>query len=105
LGSGVNGNINAFTAYNGELVAGGSFSYAGGDLSINWSRWGVPVVYEGDLNHDCGVNELDLGLFAEQWLRDDCEYTGFCGEADLNYDRVVDFLDYAVSANNWLMGE
>ena len=59
----------------------------------------------GDLNHDCGVNELDLGLFAERWLRDDCEYTGFCDEADSNYDRKVDFLDYAMTANNWLMGE
>jgi len=101
----MNNVVYALTVYNGELVAGGIFTTAGGEVSCYWARWGVPEVYEGDLNHDCGVNELDLRLFAEQWLRDDCEYTGFCGEADSNYDREVNFLDYALSANNWLVGE
>jgi hypothetical protein len=104
LGSGMNYDVRALTVYNGELIAGGWFTTAGGKNSSHWGRWGLPTVYGGDLNHDCGVDEQDLGLFTGQWLRDDCEYTGFCGEADLNYDRKVNFLDYVVLANNWLIG-
>ncbi len=64
----------------------------------------MPQVIEGDLNHDCAVNWLDLKWFVEQWLDDDCMYNGWCYEADLNYDFAVDFKDFAKLAGNWLEG-
>jgi hypothetical protein len=111
LGKGITTNgayftsIAAFTTYKGELIAGGSFTTAGGVASANWARWGAPEVYEGDLNHDCSVDLYDLSLLVERWLNDDCMYNGWCYEADLNYDFKVDFADFDNMAANWLAGE
>jgi hypothetical protein len=107
LGSGIGPNsvttsVAALTPYNGDLIAGGSFGYAGIYPSLNWAKWGVPQPIQGDLNHDCAVNLFDLRILADNWLRRDCKYTGFCNEADLNYDHQIDFLDFTLFTDNWL---
>lgn len=105
LGSGIYGVVYALTVYNGDLTAGGLITTAGGYASSHWARWGVPEVYKGDLNHDCGVDYSDLGLFVARWLDGDCLQTSWCCEADLDYDGGVDFSDYAELAANWLEGD
>jgi hypothetical protein len=101
LGSGTNGGVNALIGYNGELIAGGWFTTAGGVDSAYWARWGLPVVYKGDLNHDCVLNWYDVEWLVGRWLDDDCMYNGWCYEADLNYDFKVDFADFAKLGDNW----
>jgi hypothetical protein len=98
----MNDDVRALTIYNGELIAGGAFTIAGDNVSAYIAKWGVPEPIEGDLNHDCVVDEEDLGWLIERWLDNDCLYSGWCYEADLNYDTQVDFSDYAVLANHWL---
>ncbi|MGP8217568.1 MAG: hypothetical protein ACLQQ4_18515 [Bacteroidia bacterium] len=39
LGSGMNGYVNALTVYNGNLIAGGSFTTAGGNAANNIAEW------------------------------------------------------------------
>jgi hypothetical protein len=39
LGSGVSGTVNALTVYDGKLIAGGSFSVAGGVAASNIAAW------------------------------------------------------------------
>ncbi len=39
LGGGLNSAVNCLTAYGGELIAGGSFSMAGGNSANNIARW------------------------------------------------------------------
>ncbi len=39
LGSGTNGQVTALTVYNGELIAGGSFTTAGGVPANNIAKW------------------------------------------------------------------
>jgi len=51
LGSGMNaGVVWALTAYNGELIAGGNFTTAGGQVSAYWARWGCPCPADCDQN-------------------------------------------------------
>lgn len=55
----------------------------------------------GDLSGDVTVDELDIRLFAQQWLD-----TGGCsgrGCADLDDDDNVDFADFVKLAGNWLV--
>ena len=40
LGSGMNGTVSALTVYNAELIAGGSFTTAGGNSAFKIARWG-----------------------------------------------------------------
>jgi hypothetical protein len=95
FGSGTDNIVSAMTNYRGDLIAGGWFTKAGGIPAMRWARWGVPEPIEGDLNHDCVLDLLDLKLFVEQWLNHDCLQTGWCNEVDLNYDSAVDFSDFA----------
>ena len=90
----------AMTSYKGELIIAGSFTVAGGNVSAYWTKWSAPDVYIGDLNHDCQLDFYDIDLFVEQWLKRDCEATGFCYEADMDYSRSVDFVDYAKLADS-----
>jgi hypothetical protein len=39
LGSGVNGNINSITIFNGNIIAAGGFTQAGGISSLNIAQW------------------------------------------------------------------
>ena len=57
----------------------------------------------GDLSGDCIVNEVDLNLFAAQWLADECAAETWCGGADLNQSSEVDLVDFAQFADNWLV--
>ncbi|MBN2592636.1 MAG: hypothetical protein JXA81_03940 [Sedimentisphaerales bacterium] len=102
LGSGVNNHVSGLTVYEGELIAGGSFTAAGGTSAARVARWGLPVIYKGDLNHDCVVNWLDLKWLVDRWLDEDCISNGWCYEADLNYDFIVNFEDSANLGDNWL---
>jgi hypothetical protein len=95
-------DVMTLTVYKGELIVGGAFYTVGNTVSAYLARWGLPLIYEGDLNHDCSVDYYDLRWFVEHWLEDNCECMGFCYEADLNYNGRVDFFDYAVLLSNWL---
>jgi len=54
----------------------------------------------GDLDANCQVNLLDLGIFASQWLDEgDCSANSDC--ADLNGDSIVDFRDYSIIGHNY----
>jgi hypothetical protein len=75
-------------------------------LSIVWT---VANKYGGaDLDSSGCVDTKDLGLFVQQWLREDCKPPSWCNGADLNPyigDRgKVDFIDFAIFARKWLAG-
>jgi endo-1,4-beta-xylanase len=57
-----------------------------------------------DLNGDCYVNYLDLKIFADNWLRNDCnESNNWCGRADLwSMDGSVNFVDFSEFALQWM---
>lgn len=38
-GSGISVSVNALTVFNNELIAGGSFDYAGGNSAVNIAKW------------------------------------------------------------------
>jgi GH35 family endo-1,4-beta-xylanase len=50
--------------------------------------------FQGDIYQDCYVDELDLLLFANEWLQEPAD-------ADLNDDNDVDFGDFAFIGNDW----
>ena len=56
--------------------------------------------YLGDLDDNGIVDVNDLGLFVQQWLKDDDLLT-----ADLDADGDVDFVDYSMFSKNWLKRE
>jgi hypothetical protein len=58
----------------------------------------------GDLNGDHFVDELDLAILAEQWLRTDCLISPpYCRGADFQANGKVNFVDFALFAQNWLL--
>jgi hypothetical protein len=69
-----------------------------GDIqgTINW----FGTVFEGDLNDDGHINELDLELFAADFGRTDC-YTGDPCEGDFDNDYDVDGSDLIVFAADY----
>lgn len=62
---------------------------------------GFVLANQGDLDGDGYANEIDLSLFAEQWLADDCVSFNWCDGADINHSSNVDFSDFAFLAQNW----
>jgi len=62
----------------------------------------VPQPIAGDLNDDVKVNNEDLEIMTDEWLKigDSVAdiYPAFDG------DKIVNFRDFAVLANNWLVG-
>jgi hypothetical protein len=67
LGSGISGDsystwVEDLTVYNGELIAGGNFTTAGGRVSAYWARWGpvnqppVACIAGGDQIIEAGSN-------------------------------------------------
>lgn len=94
------GNISALAIYKGELIIGGSLAPET-IPSMGWMRYGAVRSFEGDLNHDCGVDEYDLMQLGEQWLSEGCRNKANCDEADLNYDDSVDFADFSRFAPSW----
>jgi|GEM_PF-561223 len=61
--------------------------------------WPYPT---GDLDGDCRVTSLDLGLFAGAWLGDDCDDSKGCGGGDLDANGRVDWRDFCLLADHWL---
>ncbi len=62
---------------------------------------GFVLATPGDMDGDGYVNLIDLSLFADQWLADDCISPDWCGGADINHSNNVDFNDFAFFAQNW----
>jgi hypothetical protein len=66
------------------------------------SAYPIPVCRFSDLNNDCAVNNIDLQIFGQNWLRSDCnEQNGFCGGADIDESGEVNNVDYVFLANDW----
>ena len=87
----------ALTEYSSELIAGGEFITAGGQMSAYWARWG-PDVPLGDLDGDCTVGILDLLQLLAAWGPcADCENC----QADLDGDCTVGILDLLTLLANW----
>ena len=58
---------------------------------------------DSDLNGDCYVDSLDLGIIANYWLHTDCAAPGNCQGADFApTDGIVDFLDFADFGPQWM---
>jgi len=58
---------------------------------------------DSDLNGDCYVDLLDLGIIAYYWLHTDCTAPGNCQGADfVPTDGTVDFLDFADFGPEWM---
>jgi hypothetical protein len=56
-----------------------------------------------DLNGDCYVDSLDLGVLASEWLRTDCTAPSNCQGADFApTDGTVDFFDFADFGSQWM---
>jgi hypothetical protein len=58
--------VAALTAHGDELVAGGYFTTAGGQVSTCWARWAC-LRFQGDLNGDGCVDQADLGILLADW--------------------------------------
>lgn len=55
-----------------------------------------------DLNFSGNVDLEDCAIWADSWLRTDCNSANhWCGFADLDRDGDVDFLDYSLFGNEW----
>ena len=93
----MNSTVRALTVYNGELIAGGGFTTAGGQVSARWARWGADVPL-GDLDGDCSVGASDLLLLLANW--------GPCGDcddcpADLDNNCTVGAADLLILLAIW----
>ncbi len=103
LGGGLGGGIvYALTEWNAgasnQLVAGGFFVTAGGNISVNFARWGP--LCPGDLDQDGAVGAIDLQALLDAW--------GACPQpcppsciADLDADCDVDVVDLLTLLDNW----
>jgi pimeloyl-ACP methyl ester carboxylesterase len=59
----------------------------------------------GDLNGDSKINFADFSLFADDWLKADCEESNnWCEGTDFDHIGSVDMLDLATFASHWLEG-
>jgi len=56
-----------------------------------------------DVNNDCVVNEIDLSLLLNQWMRTDCSgANNDCSGADFQPDGNVDMFDFSLLADVWM---
>jgi hypothetical protein len=62
----------------------------------------MPIVIAEDFDGDGDVDILDLHIFAENWLRNDCVAPDRCEKTDLNHDGSVNLVDFTTFANHWL---
>ena len=88
-------NVNALTALNDTLYAGGVFTTAGGQASAYWARWG-PVCPPGDFNKDGNVDHDDFILFDDCWSGPAVPLTSGCEPMDFDMDNDVDQVDFGV---------
>ncbi|GAH45731.1 unnamed protein product, partial [marine sediment metagenome] len=57
---------------------------------------------DADLNGDCYVDFLDLGIFVNQWPASDCCEPNWCSGADLDKSSKVNWVDFDIFASQWL---
>jgi hypothetical protein len=77
LGDGMNGDVDALVVHDDELVAGGSFTTAGGQVSAYWARWWniisqdpvAKTVYVGQ-SAQFSVTVSETGSSSYQWRKD-----------------------------------
>jgi hypothetical protein len=95
-------------AFGSGAVANSGWAYASGiagNLEIDYFHSVAPVVCpSADLTEDCFVGMADFGLFASQWLREDCVTPEWCEGADLDTSGAVGLADLAGLAGQWLTG-
>ncbi len=84
LGDGVNGSVSSMVVWDGVLVAGGTFTTAGGLPSPYWARWGCACY--ADCNNSGGLSIADFGCFQSQFAAGhayaDCNNSGGLSIAD-----------------------
>jgi hypothetical protein len=90
--------VAALTAYGDELIAGGYFTTAGGQVSTYWARWGC-LDFQGDLNGDGCVDQADLGILLADW---GC--TGGDCPGDCDGDGDTDHADLGILLADWGAG-
>lgn len=73
------------------------------DTTATFGIHTCPTLIGGDFNNDCYVNEKDLGIIAEYWVRVICTEldNNWCQGADFEQNGIVNFYDYATFSNNW----
>jgi len=84
--------INALALYRGELIVGGSFTMAGGQVSSYWARWG-PTCPAGDLNCNQAVTPDDIAPFVNALLDPSSIDNCLTIVADVNHDGALNALD------------
>ena len=99
--NGVSGSyplVEALTVYNGQLIAGGRFYTAGGQVSFNWARWTGCPLPAADFNSDGHVDEKDSHIFATCATGPGVPHDGSetCQQADLDHDNDVDQSDFGM---------
>lgn len=60
----------------------------------------TPTLIRTDFETDGTIDEYDLGLFCQGWLKEGSKY-----ESDIDGDGTVNFKDFAVFAANWRQSE
>ncbi|MCW5776971.1 MAG: hypothetical protein KIS87_11075 [Phycisphaeraceae bacterium] len=104
-GHGVGGGgylaIHALTDFlaDGEavLIAGGSFSTAGGLTANCIAQWERRPPCRPDVNDDCAVDTNDVLQYLNLWASGDAR-------ADWNTDDVVNTIDFLAFLNEWVIG-
>ena len=56
----------------------------------------------GDLTYNCRTDWTDFSVLASQWVKTNCNETGWCGGADMNHSTTVDWSDFSIFADDWL---
>ncbi len=95
LGSGVNHFVHALTVFEGELIAGGWFTTAGGLPSPYWARWGCPCY--ADCDNAGGLTIADFGCFQTQFVKGDFY-------ADCNSDNALTIADFGCFQTKFVAG-
>lgn len=72
----------------------------------SYSQWIKQIILAGDLNWDEWVDFADFALFANEWMRNDCNAANnWCDGADfIPHSGSVDWNDLNIFADHWLNG-
>jgi len=104
LGIGVDGSVSALSVFRGELVAGGSFATAGGNVSAHVARWGSGFPFA---DWDCD-DAVDLADFVQEHSclgGPDEPYAAGCVRGDHDGDQDLDLADLQYFLNGYKPGE
>ncbi len=103
IGGGVDGGVGTLIVQDigpiGQLVAGGGFTAAGGQLSAMVARYG-PACVAGDIDQDGVIGALDFQSLLQSWgpCRQPCPPS--CA-ADIDGDCAVGIIDFLTLLQNW----